>query len=991
MAQTPYPDLTLQDVTWTDGTHHHGVTQRIVSPFAADRPVSISGTADAEFVSGAQVRLRPGFHAGGFAGGGRFRARIDETLGPVGDVIIISPAPDGSEPYGSIVDNVIHVHKWEKVEVGLRLPQEYADAIDRFFQHYYPYNHPPHPPGNPNTNVAVPGNVDPAHDLNPYADDSLQLVMTLTKPDGTQTMKWGFFMREAKWASSNPLARLAEDPENPLHPYHVRFRFAPDQTGAWQFRISVNAPFTSTLDNAPLPDLLYTGYALACEPPLPDNKGPLSVNPNNHRTLWFAESQEPFFAMGVNTADTRHGDLGLAIPPPGHWYTFYQRDHEVMLQTMTQLHEVGGNFLRMYLMRHLFASEWVNTGVYDLYYAPRPCADGGGIDYAGSCQWQAWAFDAMLSRAREQRIYVQLCIDPYPPIIDYESFIWGNHPYHLRFVEPERNPTTGLLDLKRFFFTPGVPLDVPQNVFYWWKRKYKYILSRWGWSVNLPIIEPFNEIDQLLGYRYEDMRPPRNSALCPENRIEWIANPGLPSTVSDWFTHIAQFVRGAQDANDPAHSPLGEDSKLFLVSYAGGSHSDIEYHAPFLNDEVDLIDAHRAPQNPWDLRAYGAEAEQYRNNFTTTDGRKKPFNQGEWTTYGDYRYPESPPHIFEYGGSYRLFDNYDVSFHNELWAGAFSGKFATGTTWGWERVFWWPDALPVPPGDTDNPFPLSNGLGVTNQLRLYDSSGQPFYVPVQNRTLHHHFKPLSDFLSKPSVQALGLFTEHFTPRIVEADGIECFYLINDAQDIAVGWVHNANAYWRKAAYITSQYQHYLECADPAAQSIDIDGFLPGTELFISFFPTRIGMTEVPDDAEEEADADGRITLSMAPAFLNGTFPATGPHVNHLDTLHSDYAFVVAPWLVKRLTHVAEADTVPPITSWDFQLYPNPARGEFFLRFQDDGPRSVTIFDLAGRTVRSWSNLAGSLKHIATDGLARGAYWVRATDGMRSATKKLLVH
>lgn len=78
-AQTPYPELTIQDVAWTEGTHHYAVSNRILSPGASSLPVDISGTADAEFVSATSVRLAPGFHAGGFNGGGRFRARIDQA------------------------------------------------------------------------------------------------------------------------------------------------------------------------------------------------------------------------------------------------------------------------------------------------------------------------------------------------------------------------------------------------------------------------------------------------------------------------------------------------------------------------------------------------------------------------------------------------------------------------------------------------------------------------------------------------------------------------------------------------------------------------------------------------------------------------------------------------------------------------------------------------------------------------------------------------
>lgn len=45
-----------------------------------------------------------------------------------------------------------------------------------------------------------------------------------------------------------------------------------------------------------------------------------------------------------------------------------------------------------------------------------------------------------------------------------------------------------------------------RGAFYYWKRKYKYIMSRWGYSVNIAAIEPFNEIDHMLSYETRDRK-----------------------------------------------------------------------------------------------------------------------------------------------------------------------------------------------------------------------------------------------------------------------------------------------------------------------------------------------------------------------------------------------------------------------------------------------------------------------------------------------------
>ncbi|MBK6343488.1 MAG: hypothetical protein IPF41_13120 [Flavobacteriales bacterium] len=109
--------------------------------------------------------------------------------------------------------------------------------------------------------------------------------MTLNDPDNVTRLKWGFYMKEGKWSSSWDNAVLVLDPDNPLYPYAIRFRMAPDKVGAWQFSLALKAPDTNTLANMQLPQQLSTGYSFVCTPPLEDNKGPLSVNHANGRTL----------------------------------------------------------------------------------------------------------------------------------------------------------------------------------------------------------------------------------------------------------------------------------------------------------------------------------------------------------------------------------------------------------------------------------------------------------------------------------------------------------------------------------------------------------------------------------------------------------------------------------------------------------------------------------------------------------------------------------
>jgi Secretion system C-terminal sorting domain len=974
-SQVAYPDHTIQDVSWTNGTHHTAVTQKIVSPGVPTLPVEITDVADAEFVSGTQVRLTDGFHAGDFTGSGRFRAYIDDGLGPDGDVVTIAP-----DPATHMVNNILHVEKWEKFEIGLRLPQEYLDAIDRFFANYY---------SNGETEFATPNNLDRAHDLNPYADDSLQLVMTLTSPSNVQHMKWGFFLREARWRSASLMADMTEDTTDLLHPYNIRFRFAPEEEGLWQFALSIKAPHTATLANAQLPDLQFSGYGFVCDPPLPDNKGYLKVDTINRRVLQFADGT-PFFAIGTNLG-TRRGNTAWSDPLG---YALVQGDFKDMKESMEKLQGVGGNFARIFLMRHEFAPEWVNLGVYDFFKSVDPCDTNQGMPtYTSNCQYHCWAFDSILDVARDNDIYVQLCIDPYPPIVAYENFIWGAHPYVTNFIEP--NSPNRPYDVKQFFYQNGNDSIKDQGVFYYWKRKYKYIMARWGYSVNLAIVEPFNEPDQMLSYRWGDHTHNDNNTLCPENRLVWPADPLLPVRYNDWLTDIIGYVRDSVNFSDPVSSPLGESRQLFLTGTGSWGSTGPDFLLPCKNPKLDLIDVHHGMYwGEGELRNAFNASQDYRNTYTSVvNGNtiKKPFHQGESNYYALGYYVDGPD-TFEVETS-DIFSNYDVSFHNELWASTFFGNFGAASTWHWKRVFWFDDnAMPTPPADAPiggNPGnqwqqSFSNVLGDTNRLDV----GIPGGYPIANKTVYHHFKPLTDMLSNPDWQSYNFFAGNYTPHKVfdDTNKLECYYLMNADSNLAIGWVHNLNAYWENQFYLKHSVQNFLGCNDPGAQFLTLSGFQSGADLHVTYFPTRMDTTVYPE-SQVDSSGTGTVTLDLS------TVPLNGITNNYIDTLHSDYAFIIALQpVVKGMISSDENDASNAPSDWDFMMYPNPAGEVLNVLLPTDGVlRDVALYDLTGKRIYARRNIASHAVDIPTGSFANGAYCVRVSDPAKSKMKTLIIH
>lgn len=980
MAQIVYPapPLVIQDQVWATGTHHYGQSPGIISPNDPGLPMELSGAADAEFVSGTEVHLKDGFHAGSFNGDGRFRARIGEPFGDQASIVLIP-----SVPGAQIVDGMVQVPKWEKLEIGIELPPAYQAAVDSFFAHYY---------SNGLDALATSGNVNDDHDLNPYADDSLQVLMKLTKPNGEQTLKWGFFMREAEWENDTAeLAMLIENTSSPRSRYNIRFRYAPDTVGEWGLEVLLRAPYTNSTSGEPLPDVSYNALGFTCTTPLPDNKGNLRVNPVNRRMLQF-DTGDPFFGMGPNFADMDGGPTRAQLNQAGIVGDHYFKvNHDMLMESMGQLHAVGGNFARIWLTKYMFQPEFKNLGVYDQYFSNR-CdnATPTGI-LRGNCQYQCYAFDKVLEQARSTNIYIQLCVDAQSyPTGGWQKEDWGHNPIWLNYIAPFPGAAGNAKDIKRYFYATDANGDpiLDSGAFYYWKRKLKYMMSRWGYSVNLPIIEPFNETDQMLSYQTGTV-----GGNCPPYNGPWNADPDLPATIDTWLTQLITYIRDSQDIQDPVRSSLGE-KKLFTMSYAFNDALKTDrdtFYKPFNNPKLDIMDAHwygfpgleHVGQPDGFVDYMNRSPREFFDEFPTNGGAKKPFNHGEVSHTTDL------PGL---NGIEGIFHNYEVSFHNEIWAGAFSGKFATGVTWLWSRVFWWKNSwrLPTPPPQTvlQNPFQqvFSNVLDSTNTLNV---GGNP--IQVVNRRIHHHYKPLSNLLSHPSWQPYNFFNGVFTAeRIFDAqssDGLnalEAYYLKDTTGTLAIGWVHNRNAWVMNSFYLNSSLHNFLGCSAPDSTSITLTGFASDTPLYITWFPTWMDTAAYPPALLDTTSSTGSLKLDLI-GHLGGTAG------NYLDTLRNDYAFIVTPgFFEKSMPTRSPATEYSGESGWDFELFPNPARETLFMRFSDDNDKDLIILDMAGREVVSQEKITAVVHSIPTGHLAKGIYNVRVTDGHNFKNKKLII-
>jgi hypothetical protein len=208
---------------------------------------------------------------------------------------------------------------------------------------------------------------------------------------------------------------------------------------------------------------------------------------------------------------------------------------------------------------------------------------------------------------------------------------------------------------------------------------------------------------------------------------------------------------------------------------------------------------------------------------------------------------------------------------------------------------------------------------------------------------------------------------------------------NRDNNVAIGWVHNRNAWVMNSFYLATGLgttQNFLGCMAPTSQSIELSGFQGGADYFVTWFPTRMNSTVYPPDMVVTSSANGTISLNLTGHF-------GGIQNNYLDTLRSDYAFLIGPWPIVK--SMATAQEHVPEVGWDFHLYPNPAREELFLQLPDDTPKEITVWDVWGRVAVRYQNITTPLFHLTTTQFAKGAYWVRVSDGEHWKVKKLIIH
>jgi len=342
-----------------------------------------------------------------------------------------------------------------------------------------------------------------------------------------------------------------------------KVRFSPYETGVWSFHVVITDTTGSVTSG---------GLSFNCSPS--GNVGYHSFDGN----YLINGTGEVFLPVGENLAwDTAVGFFGSYKG----WADSLRENH--------------CNVVKIIMTPWNFGIEWDNTGLGN--YTNR-------LD-------QAWALDQVIEELWNNGIYVILV-----PIIQdelqekNEPHKWNDNPYNAANGGPCEFPWQ--------FFTNSAASE-------FYKRKTRYLVSRYAHSPNLLAWDLFTEADNFNDY------------------------PAHKTQVAQWLTNIARYMR-----ND-----LGFDYPL-----TAGFAISVNDSAVWVNNNISITQLHlyNPPDKDLELMVF-SRVEDYFKKYA------KPVMVGEFG-------------LFE-ADTLRKYDPGGIALHNALWTSVMSGSFITALTWFW--------------------------------------------------------------------------------------------------------------------------------------------------------------------------------------------------------------------------------------------------------------------------------------------------------------------
>jgi hypothetical protein len=348
----------------------------------------------------------------------------------------------------------------------------------------------------------------------------------------------------------------------------------------------------------------------------------------------------------------------------------------------------------------------------------------------------------------------------------------------------------------------------------------------------------------------------------------------------------------------------------------------------------------------------------------------RPFHIGEMASSGNYVPTQ---------GSLHYYNNYELSFHNEIWSTAMMGHFTTGLSFIWENIHRWPGS---------EMFPDFSDFQLTGTyFTFFDENNQPFFTD-QIKTFYHHYKRLSEFTSNIDFGIEWIPGKYYD----NSNKIESYYLIDPNGTYAYGWIRNLNHIWFNEYYYDNNNFEYQGCengVDPST-AFDVEGLTPSASYEVSFYRTVMGNQPLPNDYSTSADNAGKVQIDLSTLPLG------------CDSNRADYAFrIYAPPQLRvtnpNSSHIAEqkilAHHKPKVqSSLQFNILPNPSSGIFkvTIPLNDEDKAVIIITDVTGRETLKYENINTSIIYLRMDNFSKGIYFMQVKINDQQKIKKIIL-
>jgi len=592
--------------------------------------------------------------------------------------------------------------------------------------------------------------------INPYDPDKISIEASFQSPQGKTKVVYGFYYRdfirnrgEDKWTL------------NINNNYEWRIRFAPDEVGEWTCDLIVK------INN--VEQYSYSGVKFNCIDQ--GAKGYLEVGKYN-RQLRYSETWESFFAIGQNIPWPEENNKRNPSIPSTTEVTGTEFDNN--LNDFISLAENGGNYVRVMMINHAYNPEMTVLN-----------------DYTDR-QPHLWELDKLFDLAETNGIYIHFSLESFS--LYQNKTCWGEENW---FDNPYKKQL-GLTNIQEFF-SSQVAKD-------FYKRRLRYIVSRWGYSSHLACYELFNEIDMI--------------THCDKNQNTFGTDRLLYDAVSYWHIEMAKFIKHL------------DKNHLITTSYAG---------TPYFKDNDGALN------NPTDIFNYNDIDFTTRHDYNSG----KDININRFKQSVTNQFISNKPVIFgetgltgvEINNSYYSYDDCDdLDFHNTLWSSAFMGTYGTSLYW----PQWYNNTY------REKNFPALKKF--FENVNFEADKFEPVYFDDWNES---NAKENWEHRKHRFLSFNGLFYNKQKPD--NDDGkYEFFFLQNSTpSDKAMAWIHNRSVFGENAIDVVSCARIDLtESVEEESQKVLLKNMKPG-KYNVEWYSTR-GDGELIKVTKESTFSNGSV-------------------------------------------------------------------------------------------------------------------------------------